>query len=639
MPLSLGDKLGPYQIIAPIGAGGMGEVYKAHDARLRRDVAIKVLQHVVADSAALERFQREARAASALSHPNICTVHDVGETDGRPYLVMELLEGVTLRAHIGEKALETPAAVAIAVQIVNALEAAHKKGIIHRDIKPANVLITGHGHVKVLDFGLAKQTAVGEDQMTLTLDSLSGVGTVAGTPHYLSPEVLQGARADARSDLWALGVVLYQMLSGRLPFTGTTMLEISSSILKEPAPPLPASVPAALRSIVERCLAKLPGDRYQNAGEVGAALEQMQSGVAPAIAPRWRTWLWVAGVAAMLVAGGFFWWQRSPASTGPRLSGNQQANDLFARAMNFQRVQNDIPKAMATLERALEIDPHFAEARRYHAFNYITTLLNGYTNDTTVLDKAEEELRQVAREAPDLQSLPSAQVALYFTQGRRELIPLERLDQMIREHPAQNDTLVWRLILHIEGGENVLAKTLARQMLAREPNFGPPRWMLGEILRTEGDIAGAIREQQAVLELAPANLVVIRLLALAYMDNGDLDKARALLEEKRMFQANYLWRHTWAVLLAVEGKRSQALQAMDQETLQFARVAYPVTAETADFYAALEDPSKAIDWIRQAVRNGDERTDWFRKDPRLASIQKDERFLRIIESIEARRKR
>lgn len=250
------------------------------------------------------------------------------------------------------------------------------------------------------------------------------------------------------------------------------------------------------------------------------------------------------------------------------------------------------------------IDPHFAEARRYHAFNYITTLLNGYTNDTTVLDKAEEELRPVAREAPDLQSLPSAQVALYFTQGRRELIPLERLDQMIREHPAQNDTLIWRLILHIEGGENVLAKALARQMPAREPNFGPPRWMLGEILRTEGDIAGAIREHQAVLELAPANLLVVRLLALAYMDNGDLDKARALLEEKRTFQANYLWRHTWAVLLAVEGKRSQALQIMDQETLQFARVAYAVTAETADFYAALEDPSKAIDWIRQAVRDG-----------------------------------
>jgi tetratricopeptide (TPR) repeat protein len=197
--------------------------------------------------------------------------------------------------------------------------------------------------------------------------------------------------------------------------------------------------------------------------------------------------------------------------------------------MNFQRVQNDIPRGMAALERALEIDPHFAEARRYHAYDYINTLLNGYTNDTTVLDKAEEELRQVAREAPDLGDLPSAQTALYFTQGRRELVPLKRLDQVMREYPPQNDALVWRLVLYTEAGENVRAKALAREMLTREPTFGPPRWVLGDILRTEGDIAGAIREQRAVLELAPANFLAIRLLALVYMDNCDADKSPAML--------------------------------------------------------------------------------------------------------------
>jgi tetratricopeptide (TPR) repeat protein len=229
---------------------------------------------------------------------------------------------------------------------------------------------------------------------------------------------------------------------------------------------------------------------------------------------------------------------------------------------------------------------------------------------------------------------------LYFTQGRKELIPLERLDRVIREYPEQNDTLIWRLILFNEAGENVRAKALAREMLIREPNFSPPRWILGEILRTEGDVAGAIREQQAALELAPANLLAIRLLALALIDNGEVDKAQALLQEIRpRFSSNYLWRHTWALLLAVEHKPSEAREAMDEETLKFARLAYIVTSDTADFYAVLGDSSKAIDWIRQAVRNGDERTDWFRKNPRLASIQKDERFLRIVEAVEARRKR
>jgi len=307
---------GPYEVVELIGAGGMGEVYKARDTRLQRDVAIKVLRSFDANSSTWERFQREARAASALSHPNICTVHDVGEVNGQPYLVMELLEGVTLRAHMGEKALETKAALAIAAQIAAALEAAHAKGIVHRDIKPANVMITGNGHIKVLDFSLARQTgtSVGEVGLgeILTLESLTAEGTVAGTPHYLSPEALQGARADVRRDLWALGVVLYQMLSGRLPFTGSNSIELSSSILNDAAPPLPPGVRAAVRAIVDRCLRKRPEERYQNAGEVRAALEAL-----PAEGVTRRRLLWGAGAAAALAGGGFIWKQRPEATRDP----------------------------------------------------------------------------------------------------------------------------------------------------------------------------------------------------------------------------------------------------------------------------------------------------------------------------------
>jgi serine/threonine protein kinase len=344
MQLSAGTRLGPYEIVAPLGKGGMGEVYRAQDTRLRRDVAIKVMQRGHADPSLWDRFAREARAASALSHPNICSIFDTGESDGLPYLVMELLEGQTLRELIGTRPMEPATAVGIAVQIADALEAAHAKGILHRDIKPGNVIIVGRSHVKVLDFGLAKQTAAGESDETATLGMETETGSVVGTPAYLAPEVLQGAKADARSDLWALGVVLYQMLTGELPFKGATTFEISSAILKEAPAPLPAGVPLRLRAIVERCLEKRPERRYQGAGEVRISLEESRTKAKPA-APKRRLFLWAAGAVVLVAIAVAVVWQRQAAgtartgSTGAPLSVNQEANDLFEVGINAQMVQ------------------------------------------------------------------------------------------------------------------------------------------------------------------------------------------------------------------------------------------------------------------------------------------------------------
>ena len=191
MPLSVGDKLGPYEILAPIGKGGMGEVYRARDTRLRREVAVKVLPQSFATDAVRERFQREARAASALNHPNICAVYDVGEAAGHPFLVMELLDGKTLREHIGGKPLDIPAVLALSIEVADALDAAHAKGIIHRDIKPANIFVTERGHAKVLDFGLAKHNQPA-DTDALTMDMLTEPGTAMGTVAYMSPEQARG---------------------------------------------------------------------------------------------------------------------------------------------------------------------------------------------------------------------------------------------------------------------------------------------------------------------------------------------------------------------------------------------------------------------------------------------------------------
>jgi serine/threonine protein kinase len=275
-----GQVLGHCRIVAKIGEGGRGVVYRAHDEMLRRDVALKVVKKGVGlDASASQNLLHEARASSALSHPNICTIHEVGETEGELYIVMELVEGKTLHAMSADAGLPSDAVLRYGVQIASALVRAHDRGIVHRDLKSANILVTSEGLVKVLDFGLAKhvggQVFEGATRSFATVESAS---SVSGTLPYMAPEIFRGEPADYRSDLWALGVVLYETASGRLPFEGRTGFEISSAILREQPKPLGPPVPPGLWSVIQRCLAKEPMQRYQRAGEVQAALEAVQSG-------------------------------------------------------------------------------------------------------------------------------------------------------------------------------------------------------------------------------------------------------------------------------------------------------------------------------------------------------------------------
>ena len=282
-PVPAGERIGPYTIMEPLGAGGMGEVYEAHDERLGRDVAIKFLSRRMADDAAsLERFEREARAASALNHPNICTVHDVGESQGRRYIVMELLEGQSLKERIARGPLSIQELASIARQVCAALRAAHEKGIVHRDLKPANIFVTDTGQVKVLDFGLAKREAEMSKpgfQFDGAIHSLTltAAGTIMGTLAYMSPEQAVGADVDARSDLFSLGVVLYEMATSRAPFRGKTAAGILGSILSEPPQKpsaLNAEAPAKLDRVVLKALEKNPANRYASAAELSADLDE-----------------------------------------------------------------------------------------------------------------------------------------------------------------------------------------------------------------------------------------------------------------------------------------------------------------------------------------------------------------------------
>ena len=280
----------PYEILSAIGAGGMGEVYRATDSRLRREVAIKVLpSDVCGDPQRLRRFEQEARAASALNHPNVLVVHDIGGLDAAPYVVTELLDGSTLREHLSGVPLPWSRAVAYAVEVARGLAAAHERAIVHRDIKPENLFITRDGRVKILDFGIAT-IAHADTPSAMTTRQETEPGVVLGTAGYMSPEQVRGDKVDSRSDIFALGVVLYEMLAGRPPFSRGSRIETASAILADTPADLSAAngnVPPALERIVRHCLEKDPTQRFQSARDVAFALEGTvnSSGPTPALVP------------------------------------------------------------------------------------------------------------------------------------------------------------------------------------------------------------------------------------------------------------------------------------------------------------------------------------------------------------------
>lgn len=295
-----------FRVLERLGAGGMGVVYRAEDRKLGRSVALKFLPDSLArDAAALARFRREAQAASALNHPNICTVYGVEECEGKPVIVMEFIAGESLEAVLQRGPLAPERAVALAVQMADALEAAHVAGVVHRDFKPANILVTAAG-VKVLDFGLAKMEhppALGFEPPNVTRE-----GAILGTLHYLSPEQVEGQPAESRSDLFSLGAVLYEMLTGRRAFDGPSAAQVMAAILALPPAPLAGSIPRGLESVVMRCLAKKPEERWQSAADLRVALERLPApakAAAQITGHRARLVTAVAAVAAALAAGWF----------------------------------------------------------------------------------------------------------------------------------------------------------------------------------------------------------------------------------------------------------------------------------------------------------------------------------------------
>jgi len=335
MALASGTKLGPYEILSPLGAGGMGEVYRGRDTRLDRSVAIKVLPaHLSSDPALKQRLERESKAISALQHPNICTLHDIGHQDGIDFLVMEVLEGETLERRLEKGPLPPEQTIRYGAQIADALARAHKLGITHRDLKPANIMMTKSG-AKLLDFGLATQSgpaplAEALTQMTQEHSKLTSAGMIVGTFQYMAPEQLEGKPADARTDIFAFGEVLYEMATGKSAFSGTSRASLIAAILTTEPPPITQIqplTPITLERVVKKCLAKDPDDRWQSAADLASELQWMSSGStttqsaipSPAIShPKFDWKLWGAAAMTLLaIASILFHFLSHPATPAP----------------------------------------------------------------------------------------------------------------------------------------------------------------------------------------------------------------------------------------------------------------------------------------------------------------------------------
>ncbi len=340
-------QIGPYRIERLLGAGGMGEVFLAVDTKLNRPVAIKFLSTGLADVAARQRFQREAQMASSLNHPHILTVHDAGEFEGRQYLVTEFVDGGTLQSWVRQEKRGWRQITELLTGVADGLATAHAAGILHRDIKPANILVAKNGYAKLADFGLAKlQEPSDSGGIRTVTEGQTRPGVLMGTIPYMSPEQASGCAVDSRSDIFSFGIVLYEAFGGERPFTGTTDREVLQSIIRATPPPLSDTVPAGLRSIVEKSLESDPADRYQSMRELTVDLRRMvrqksgEHAVAEVVKPKRHAWLpWASMAFATILVVGFIAWVF--ANRHPATAENPLSNAQFARLTDFEGAETN----------------------------------------------------------------------------------------------------------------------------------------------------------------------------------------------------------------------------------------------------------------------------------------------------------
>lgn len=634
--LKPGQLIGRYEVMGLVGLGGMGEVYIARDGTLDRPACLKVFAaNTITKHGHLERLIREARSASALNHPHICTIYEINTEHDPPFIAMEYVEGQTLAERIALEKFDPQSAVDIALQIADGLAEAHDAGIVHRDIKPANIIINKRGQVKIVDFGLAKKFVTPAQGQTLK--SLTQSGTIVGTVSYMSPEQARGQTVDARTDVWSLGVVLYEMLTGKHPFPGDTMGDVIASILRS-EPPFVADfgkLPPLLERILKTSLAKEKWSRYASARQMAHELEKSKStpfGHENKVLQNETT--------AILPANSDAGQPSQRVSAGRFLS---PAYDLYMRGRVKASSENheEVEAAIRLLENAVLLDPGYAEAYAALAQAYTTKAFQfaADTEKKQIAENAEVAVEKALALNPNLAEGQFARGVILWTLAKR--FPHEQAIQAYKRAIALNpnlDEAHHRLgLVYFHVGLLDQAREEVKKALEINPNNTMARFRMGTIDAHQGKHEGALAIFKTIpREISPS--IVDRATADSLVHLGRLEDADALVDDYlKTYPQDEGGNVTSvkAVLLAMSGKQKEA-ETMILRAIKIGRGFghfHHTACNIASAYAILNKPEEAVKWLRDAADNGFPCYPYFELDRNLDNIRDDPAFVSFMSDL------